>query len=96
MFAAARGNIIRRWPCVKQEKCMNKFAIRLLTLVLFAMASAAIPVIAPAKAATDGSTPVKKKHKRISPAGTEAQTPKTSSQYPPNLSDDPSRRSGGY
>jgi hypothetical protein len=35
---------------------------------------------------------VKKKHKKMSPAGTEAQTPKTSSQYPPNMNDDPSRK----
>jgi hypothetical protein len=54
--------------------------------------TAAIPLIAPAKAATDSGTQVKKKHKKISPAGTEAQTPKTSSQYPPNLSDDPNRK----
>jgi hypothetical protein len=71
---------------------MNKSAIRLLMLAVFAVALAEVPVIAPAKAATDGSTSVKKKHKKISPAGTEAQTPKTSSQYPPNMSDDPSRK----
>jgi hypothetical protein len=35
---------------------------------------------------------VKKKHKRASSVGTEAQTPRTSSQYPPNMSDDPSRK----
>jgi hypothetical protein len=71
---------------------MNKFAIRLLTLAMFAAASAAVPVVAPAKAATDGSTSVKKKHKKMKPAGTEAQTPKSSSPYPPNMSDDPDRK----
>jgi hypothetical protein len=71
---------------------MNKSAIRLLMLAVFAIASAAVPVTTPAKAATDGSTAVKKKHKKTSSAGTEAQTPKTSSQYPPNMSDDPSRK----
>jgi hypothetical protein len=71
---------------------MNKSAIRLLMLVMFAIASAAVPVVVPAKAATDGNTSVKKKHKKMSPAGTEAQTPRTSSQYPPNMSDDPSRK----
>jgi hypothetical protein len=71
---------------------MKKSAIRLLTIAMFAMASAAVPVVAPAKAATDGSTAVKKKHKRTSSVGTEAQTPRTSSQYPPNMNDDPSRK----
>jgi hypothetical protein len=71
---------------------MNKSAIRLLMLVMFAIASAAVPVVGPAKAAADGSTAVKKKHKKMSPAGTGAQTPRTSSQYPPNMSDDPSRK----
>jgi hypothetical protein len=70
---------------------MNKSAIRLLMIAVFAIASAAVPVTTPAKAATDGSTAVKKKHKKMSPAGTEAQTPK-SSQYPPNMNDDPSRK----
>ena len=69
---------------------MTKLAIRLLMLVLFAVALEAAPMTAPAKAATDGSTAVKKKHKKTSPAG--VQTPTTSSQYPPNLSDDPSRK----
>jgi hypothetical protein len=70
---------------------MHKSAIRLLTIAMFAVASAAVPVTTAAKAATDG-TVVKKKHKKTSSAGTEAQTPKTSSQYPPNMSDDPSRK----
>ena len=71
---------------------MNRSAIRLLMIVLFAIASAAIPLTTPAKAATDGSTSVKKKHKKMNPAGNEAQTPRTSSQYPANMSDDPSRK----
>jgi hypothetical protein len=45
---------------------------------------------APAKAATDASTPVKKKHKKINPAGAQAQTPAT--QYPRNMSEDPDRK----
>jgi hypothetical protein len=71
---------------------MNKSAIRLLMIAMFAIASVAVPVAVPAKAATDGSTAVKKKHKKMNSAGTEAQTPKTSSQYPSNMSDDPSRK----
>jgi hypothetical protein len=73
---------------------MNKLAIRLLTLVMFAMTSTAVSMVVPAKAATDGTTTVKKKHKKMSPAGSEAQTPRTSSQYPPNMSEDPARRVG--
>lgn len=71
---------------------MTKLAIRLSMLVLFAVALEAAPMIAPANAATDESTAVKKKHKKTSPAGT--QTPTTSTQYPPNMSDDPNRRVG--
>jgi hypothetical protein len=71
---------------------MIRFAVRLLTLGLFAAALGAVPVIAPVKAATDASTAVKKKHKKISPAGSEAQAPKSSSQYPPNMADDPNRK----
>jgi hypothetical protein len=71
---------------------MTRFAIRLLTLAMFAVASFAAPMVTPAKAATDGSTPVKKKHKKMAPAGTQAQTPAA----PHNSSDDPDRRTGGY
>jgi hypothetical protein len=69
---------------------MIRFAIRLLTLGLFATALGAVPLIVPAKAATDASTAVKKKHKKINTAGAQTQTPTT--QYPPNMSDDPARR----
>jgi hypothetical protein len=94
MFAPLRGNTLkpRKVFPTTREKRMHKSAIRLLTIAMFAIASAAVPVTTPAKAATDGSTAVKKKHKKMSPAGTEAQPPKTSSQYPPNMNDDPSRK----
>jgi hypothetical protein len=71
---------------------MNKFAIRLLTLAIFAMASAAVPMSAPAKAATENSTTAKKKHKKMNPESGQMRAPATSSQYPPNMSEDPSRR----
>lgn len=71
---------------------MTRFAIRLLTLGLLATALVAVPMVSPANAATDGTTAVKKKHKKSHPAGAEMQTPKTSSQNPPNLADDPSRK----
>ena len=71
---------------------MNKSAIRLLTLAMFAMTSAALPLFAPAKAATENSTTVKKKHKKTSSDGGQMRAPTTSSQYPPNMADDPSRK----
>jgi hypothetical protein len=71
---------------------MNKFAIRLLTLAMFAMASAAVPMSAPAKAATENSTTAKKKHKKMNPESGQMRAPATSSQYPPNMSDDPNRK----
>lgn len=73
---------------------MNKSAIRLLTLVLFAVASAAVPLIAPAKAAAESSTTVRKKHKKPSSEAGQTRAPTTSSQYPSNMSDDPSRKVG--
>ncbi len=71
---------------------MTRFAIRLLTLAAFAMTSLAAPMVAPVKAATDGSAPAKKKHKRVDSASGQVRAPATSSQYPPNLADDPSRK----
>ena len=68
---------------------MNKSAIRLLVLAMFATTVTAVPMVTPAKAATAA----KKKQKRTNAAGSEAQTPRTSSsQYPPNMAEDPSRR----
>ena len=67
---------------------MRKFPIRLFTLAICATALVAVPMVTPAKAATSA----KKKHKKMSPAGTEAQAPKGSSQYPRNMSDDPDRK----
>jgi hypothetical protein len=95
MFAPMRGNTIRLrevFPVRQQEKCMNKSAIRLLMLVMFAMTSLAVPMVVPAKAATDGSTPAKKKHKKMNSTSGQMQAPMTSSQSPPNMADDPSRR----
>ena len=71
---------------------MNKSAIRLLTLAMFAMTSAALPLFGPAKAATENNTTVKKKHKKTSSEGSQMRAPTTSSQYPPNMADDPSRK----
>jgi hypothetical protein len=70
---------------------MNKSAIRLAVLALFAMATAAVPMVSSAKAAADGTSTVKKKHKKTNHAGSEAQAPKGASQIP-NMADDPNRR----
>jgi hypothetical protein len=74
----------------QQEKCVNKFSIRLLVLAVFATTAAMAPMVTAANAA---ATAVKKKHKRVNHAGSEAQAPRTSSQqYPANMADDPNRR----
>ena len=95
MFAATWGNTIRLRESlrpIKKEKRMTKLAIRLVTLTVFAMTSLAAPMIVPAKAATDGSTPTKKKHKKMNSTSGQMHAPVTSSQSPPNMADDPSRK----
>jgi hypothetical protein len=72
---------------------MRKFAIRLLTLAVYATASVAVPLVAPATAATQG-THAKKKHQKIRPASSSA-APRVSNGTPRNYSDDPDRRAGG-
>jgi len=70
---------------------MSKLAIRLLTLAIFATAAAAIPMVTPAKAATSTGE-AKKKHKKMNASGAAIQAPRPSTQYPPNMSDDPGRK----
>jgi hypothetical protein len=74
---------------------MSRFAIRLLTLTIFATAVAVVPMLTPAKAATS-NTESKKKHKKMSPRSSTFEAPRASTQYPPNMSDDPARKVGGY
>jgi hypothetical protein len=76
----------------QQEKRMPRFAVRLLTLGLFAAALVAVPMTAPAKAAAENGTTVKKKHKKVNSETGQMRAPATSSQYPPNMSDDPNRK----
>jgi hypothetical protein len=75
---------------------MRKFAMRLLTLAVYATASVAVPLVAPAMAATEG-THTKKKRQKIRPASSTA-APRISNETPRNYSDDPDRRpaGGGY
>jgi hypothetical protein len=70
---------------------MSKFAIRLLTLAIYATALVAIPMVTPAKAAADNSNQVKKK-KKPSGNGSSIGVPRSSSQAPHNPYDDPDRR----
>jgi hypothetical protein len=80
---------------------MRKFAIRLLTLSMYATALVVVPMVAPATAATDSSTEVKKHKKKIhrSPRVDDA---RSSSQARPSLFpsmyEDPDRKAagGGY
>jgi hypothetical protein len=44
---------------------MSKFAIRLLTLAMYGTALAVVPMVTPAKAATNSSKQVKKQQRRI-------------------------------
>jgi hypothetical protein len=44
-------------------RLMSKFAIRLLTLIIFATALLLVPIVTPAKAATSSSGHMKKHHK---------------------------------
>jgi hypothetical protein len=64
MFVPARCTISRH-ACLAptQEGRMSKFAIRLLTLAMYATALALVPMGTPAKAETSGSKHLKK-HKR--------------------------------
>ena len=73
---------------------MNTFAIRLLTLALFAVSSAAIPMIVPSKAAA--ATHKTKKHKAAKSSGgmTQSGSSGSTGQSPPNMADDPSRKVG--
>jgi len=72
---------------------MSKFAIRLLTLAVYATALVAIPLVTPAKAVTDGSSHVKKKKKPVS-NGPGIGDPRPSSQMRSNPYDDPDRKVG--
>ena len=74
---------------------MTRITLRLLILTVFAVGSAAVPIVAPAKAATDGT--VKKKHKRAHPASAQMRAPAATS-YPRDYSEDPDRKAagGGY
>jgi hypothetical protein len=76
---------------------MRNFAIRFVTLAIYATAVVAVPMVAPARAAAE-STQIKKKHKKINPGSSNNAAPRFSNEIPRNYSDDPDRRpaGGGY
>src|SRR5882724_2780633 len=68
MFALARCTI--NGPCTAlpyPERIMSKFAIRLLTLAMYATALVVVPMVTPAKAETSSSKHIKKHKKQRSP-----------------------------
>jgi hypothetical protein len=70
---------------------MSRFAIRLLTLAIYAAALATVPMVTSAKAAADGKEMThKKKHHRSS----RIEEPKSSKQAPyyANPNDNPDRK----
>jgi hypothetical protein len=72
---------------------MSKFAIRLLTLTMYATAMVAVPMVTPAKAAAESSKQTKKKKKLSGSPG--IGDPRSSGQARPNLSnpyDEPDRK----
>ena len=72
---------------------MSKFAIRLLTLAMYATALVAVPMVAPAMAAEHSKE--MKKHKKIhrSPGIANARSP-SANPFPP-MDEDPDRKAGG-
>jgi hypothetical protein len=71
---------------------MRKYAIRLLTLAIYATALIAVPTITPAKAAADSSQEMKK-HKKKTDKSLRIEAPKASNQAPySNPNDNPDRK----
>lgn len=50
---------------ILRERCMSKFAIRLLTLAMYATAPVVVPMVTPANAETSSSRHLKKHQKKI-------------------------------
>jgi len=74
---------------------MRQFEIRLLTLAMYATALAAVSFATPAEAAVD-SGKVTKRHAKRSHSSTHVEAPRSYHEVPPNMSDDPARKVGGY
>src|SRR4029077_19866220 len=63
----------------KQERCMRRFAIRILTLAMFVMALAAAPLVTKAQAHPDSDAP--------SPSSTNSKAKKKTSELSPSIED---------
>jgi hypothetical protein len=73
---------------------MSKFAIRLLTLALYATALVVIPMVTPAKAATNSSKQIKKKMTHRNPGIANTRSP-SASPFTSNMYEDFDRRNAG-
>ena len=81
-----------------QETSMNRFAVGLLTLAMYATALAVVPIITPAEAATNSSKEVKKKKRMThrSPGITHVKSSDPSANpFSSNMYDDFDRRNAG-
>lgn len=72
---------------------MRKFAIRLLTLAMYATPLAVVPMVTPVKAATNSSKEVKKK-KKITQMSPGIRNRRPDNPFPP-MDEDPDRKAGG-
>jgi len=74
---------------------MSKFAVRLLTLAMFATALVLVPMVTPAKAAAESAKEMKKHKKKIhrSPGIANARS-HPDNPFPP-MDEDPDRKAGG-
>ena len=71
---------------------MSKFAIRLLTLGIYATALLAVPMVTPAKAAADGSREMRKHRKNHRTVRIEEPRPSNQAPHSNNPYDDPDRK----
>jgi hypothetical protein len=74
---------------------MRKFAIRLLTLTMYATVVAAVPMISPVDAATSGSKEAKKHYKKPQRGPVISSKAKPSDNPFPPMDEDPDRKAGG-
>lgn len=72
---------------------MSRFAIRLLTLAMYATALVAVPMVTPANAATNGSKEIKK-HKKMTQRSPAIHDRRSDNPFPP-MDEDPDRKAGG-
>src|SRR5258708_30358529 len=63
----------------KQERCMSRFAIRILTLAMFVMALAAAPLVTKVQANPDSDAPP--------PSSTKSKAKKKTSELSPSIED---------